>query len=439
MSFADSKLGKASTNKKPFFNGGSAADWLIIRPKIQMEFKIKSCFSLIERAPPILQVQAHGYMGPDVWLAAAIVEDLFLEVKPDTSPHAVDQIIQDSVDARQALHVQEMARLTGLLPPVLTANDQAYRLSAETAKLATDLLKIHENRPLIEARLIASLQRYETLKTRSETRFANGLETYTTCFGREPLGVIRQELACGELRAAWNKIDDTYGVNVDGHAHMSILLNVLGNITFQPEKKSLHEHIEDMKILADQVTEFGGGGAVQIGEALLLTYLCDSIKRSTHKEHKEDVKWIENGSETLAEAERRFQRTSSKLKLKATESQHLSGTSHRSEKANVSLTNKEKKRLREEYTNELRNMSISESANTANPAKKPASKDKIMCDKCKRLGYHTTQSCWVGKYICDKCGRAHPTDRCKSTGAVSGEKAEVETKKVSLVSMYKKK
>jgi len=108
----------------------------------------------------------------------------------------------------------------------------------------------------------------------------------------------------------------------------------------------------------------------------------------------------------------------------------------------VSLTSKEKKRLREDYLAELKE-TMSESANFTSQSKKQATgKVMVMCEMCEQLRTHTTEQCWKGRVICDKCGREHPTERCRakqSSGAVSGEKAETGTKKVSLVSMFKKK
>ena len=433
MSFKDSRYGKASSSvsRRPLFSGGSSADWFMARPKVHNAFKINKCFDLIQPHPPVVVAQAPGYAGPVVYVAAAIVEDLFIEVKPDVTPHAVDLIIQNSIDARTVLHNNEIARLTALMPPVLSANDQAYKISTQAHHLASDLLKIEKNRPIVETRLLTALQRYETIKGLFEVKTAACLETFSVCFGDEVLAVITQELSDCHFRKAINKIDTAYGVNPkDGQANMSILLNVLGSIVFMPEKKSLAEHIVDIKSLAAQVTQFGGGGTMQINDALILTYLCDSVKKSSHKDYKEDVKWIENGSENLEEAERRFHRTSQRLKMEATKAVHLAGP--RTEKAHLTLTNKDKKRLRDEYLTELK-----ESASVVVTSNKKVKNERKFCSKCKRMGYHTPEQCWVGQYTCAKCGQSHPTEKCHGV-PVSGEKSEAQVKKVSLVKMYKK-
>ncbi len=321
---------KSSSTK--LFNGGSAYDWMLAKPKIRERFIENSCWSYIDVHPVAVGVVAGavgvpgggagagvapagvagggGAAAPLPAVVGALVEDMFTTARPVADVDAATAIItlqrQEIIDA-----YDDNDAAIALLPgAVLNANQRALALHNSQCERRKEIVRNDNTRETVLARLVSAVVQWEKDKLMHENKQAACLKVYNTSLGPSPLAVIRGELSTMSFRNAWAILNAHYATSVGGQQNVSDVLQLLNTAVFTPSQKTVHEHIEDMLTIANEVTVFG---AVPLQDEVVLDYILNSLEKSACKDFEDDLKDIRRRELTLVDARRLFQKTESRI------------------------------------------------------------------------------------------------------------------------------
>jgi len=406
-------------------------DFMIAKSSLIMAFKSEKCYDYVDpNAGPHIAV-ADGGRGTAV-LGAAIVEDMYTPVTaPDIGAPVVNAILTAKRAAIQAVHDDHVARATTLSTTVhgtgfiITARELAIAINDSLTDTAQKLLAVDNERPTIEARLLAALVRWEKLKEAHEEKVAGCIRVFTSCLGPDPKSHLQAELEANQFRKAWVKLNAKYDIRVGGHSNISDLFKILNNVVFNPNEISISEHCEKIRNLCAVSSTYGD---VNISDNLMLTYILESVEKSNVKEYVDVVNDVRIRELTLQEAEQQFQRVHSSLMVKKATIKAIK----------QEVTPKDRKKEKRKFNVNLTELAavIQELGGQPKKAKAlAAGASSDLCTKCGKAG-HSTEGCWA-EIVCKKCGgKGHPEWRCKTKGDFDPNKKQ---KQVQIGALFKAK
>ena len=426
---------KKSSDK--LFNGGSAYDCMLAKPKIRERLIENSCWSYVDVHPVAAGVVAAavgiagGAPAPIVAAVGALVEDMFIIPKPVADNDAATAIIDAQRLEIIATYDDNDAAIAALPGAVMNANARALALHTSLCERRKEVMRNDNTREVVLARLVNSVVQWEKDKLIHENKVSACLKVFNTSLGPSPLAVIRNELTTLSFRNAWAALNAHYATSVGGQQNVSDVLQLLNTAVFIPQQKTVHEHIEDMLTIANEVTVFG---AVPLQDEVVLDYILNSLEKSACKDFEDDLKDIRRRELPLVDARRLFQKTESRLLVRksvekqASKRQRHEGVFTSQAAALTDAINA--------ATGLLANASPNKKQNGGSPNKRINPFADHTCSVCGNKG-HQEERCW-STVVCHKCKKTgHLAKFCPSDGDnTNGNKT---SKKVSIGDLFAEK
>jgi hypothetical protein len=379
------------------FAGHSSMDWMVFLPKFRRAFVENECWDYVDpNAPHVLTWAAAALLapvGPDgLPVVEAILEELFDLPRPIVNEDAVTAAINDEIAESQNLfqatldHLEEAripaAPAVAMPEQVLDDADFHRAVLGATMELDTRNFNIVRSRPVVLKRLMDAVVQYDKDRKIHSEKLAKCMKVFNIYLSESALSIVREELANFRFRAAFVHLNKHFALSVGGTQNISEVFAVLNAIVYKPYKFTLSQHIENMLVIANEVTLFGN----RLDDAMVLNYVLTSIERSHCRDFDEDCAHVRRHDLTLAQAITLFQKTESRIGVKR-DVQRLDDSKTkptRSERALLAARD-----AHESPNKRKRDLSLS----CTNP-------------KCTRPNGHTTSQCWLLKPcpICDKVG-----------------------------------
>jgi hypothetical protein len=405
------------------FHGHSSIDWMIFLPKFRRAFIENECWDYVDPSPAhVLDWAAAALLAPPgpggLPVVEAVLEELFDTPRPIANEDAVTAFINQEILESLAVFTANSALLEAAripaAPAVPTAeqvlNNETYQraLLNQRQDLGTRNFNIRRNRPVILKRLMDAVVQYDKDKKIHAEKQSKCMKVFTTYLSESALSIVREELNEFRFRKAYTNLNKHFALSVGGTQNVSEIFAVLNAIVFKPNKCTLSQHIENMLVIANEVTLFGN----RLDDSMILNYILTSIENSKDRSFDEDCAHVRRFDLTLAQAITLFQKTESRLAVKR-EVDHLNEKKIKSPRLQHALLTDEKspsKRQRVEIV----------------PCTNPG---------CLKPKGHTTSQCWLSKPcpICDKPG--HFVKDCPD----KPKRMDASPAKVSVTDVFAKK
>lgn len=405
------------TKSSVIFNGGSTYEFLIARPKIREKFIENECWNYVGPLPmaPALMAQALGVPAvaapPGPAVPNAIIEDLFTAPIPVANLDAAQAIIANKRLAIETTYEENEMDLWDLPPGTMSVTELNIAITKNDAERRKEILKVENDLDKVLEGLLAAVVRWDKDKALHEKKVASCLRVYNSVLGPGPLASIREDLANLRFRAAWIHLNEHYALTANGTQNMSQIAGLLNSAVFDPKHKSMHEHIEEMVLIGNEVTVYGG---LAIPEELMREYVMVSIEKSNCDEFADDIKYARRHNSTLQELRDMLQITVSRLEI------------------NKSINSLKKKR---DHDLEEQVRAAVENKMKASKKSKTSAGKTSAGHKCSHCGKpHKDENCWTIA-VCDSCKKTGHISRFCPDQA-KPEKASSSAKTVSKREMF---